>query len=74
MFDDDEDEPQVPMRRFDNGHMMVRVFEESDPNRGGRRLLVFETDYGRKTAEVYPSDWMSLTDAQLQDFALRHAD
>lgn len=74
MFDESDEGLSSPTRRFDNGHMTVRVFEETDARTGGQRHLVFETDHGRKVAEVYPTDWMNLTDAQLQDFALRHAD
>src|SRR4051812_32854779 len=71
-FDEDESTESQPVRSFFNGTMDVRAYEEDQPRVG--RALVFETDYGRRYAFVSPSDWQTMTDRELTDFARRVPD
>jgi hypothetical protein len=51
----------------------VRVSESYDEVIGGR-VLHFRTDFGERTAQVYPEHWFELTDEQLQRISDRAPD
>jgi hypothetical protein len=48
-----------------NGVTDVWVYEVEDDDDAKGRALVFETQYGKRVAFLFPENWREMTDAQL---------